>query len=75
MFPYTFYASLNTLSTILVCLSFSLLLRASREGACHAAFFLKCLNRARPLDGPNSLKCLPNRFGSLKCLLYKCVGI
>jgi hypothetical protein len=48
------------LSTILVCLFFVLLLRVSREQICHAAFFLECLYRARPLGGPGSLKCLPD---------------
>jgi hypothetical protein len=37
--------------------------------------FLKCLHSGRPLDGPHSLKCLPNRPHSLKCLLNRCVTI
>ena len=32
-------------------------------------FFIKCLHSARPLDGYDSLKCLPNKPQSLKCLL------
>ena len=75
MFPLAFSARWNTFSTMLLCVIFSLLLCASREQACHAAFFLKCLNRATPFDGPDSLKCLPNNSGSLKCLLYRCVAI
>jgi hypothetical protein len=35
----------------------------------------KCLHSMRPLDGPESLKCLPNRAHSLKCLLNRCVTI
>jgi hypothetical protein len=38
-------------------------------------FFLKCLHRATTLDNFDSLKCLPNMSGSLKCLLYRCVAI
>jgi hypothetical protein len=54
---------------------FALFLRASREQVCHTAFFLKCLRRATPFDSSDSLKCLPNRSGNLKCLLYRCVAI
>jgi hypothetical protein len=46
-----------------------------RKQACHTAFFLKCLHNARPLDGSDSLKCLPNRPHSLKCLLNRRVTI
>jgi hypothetical protein len=46
-----------------------------RKQACHTAFFLKCLHNARPLDGSDSLKCLPNRPHSLKCLLNMHVTI
>jgi hypothetical protein len=44
-----------------------------RKQACHAAGFLKCLHRTTPFDGSDSLKCLPNRSRSLKCLLYSFV--
>jgi hypothetical protein len=46
-----------------------------RKQACHTAFFLKCLHNARPLDGSDSLKCLPNRPHNLKCLLNRRVTI
>ena len=73
IFGLAFSASLNTLSTILVCLIFALLFCASRKEACHAAFFLKCLHKTTPFDGSDSLKCLPNKSRSLECLLYSFV--
>jgi hypothetical protein len=39
-----------------------------RNHAFHIAFFLKCLHNARPFDGSDSIKCLPNRPHNFKKL-------